>query len=85
MERAGGALEPSGDGADNALGAILAAAHAAMREGTWERVLDSAEDRWGGPGTVTPCELVARSEVRLTLPPMGVVAYALRVDPMTYR
>ena len=35
---AGGALEPSGDGADSALGAILAAAHAAMRDGTWDRM-----------------------------------------------
>ena len=35
---AGGAVEPVGGGAEGALGAILAAAHDAMRDGTWERM-----------------------------------------------
>jgi predicted RNA-binding Zn ribbon-like protein len=33
-----GAVEPSGEDAKRALGAILAAAHAAMRDGRWERM-----------------------------------------------
>ena len=35
---AGGAVEPAGEGADRALGTILAAVHAAMQDGTWERM-----------------------------------------------
>ena len=35
---AGGAVEPAGEGADGALGTILAAVHAAMQDGTWERM-----------------------------------------------
>ncbi|VTS00671.1 malto-oligosyltrehalose trehalohydrolase : Malto-oligosyltrehalose trehalohydrolase OS=Moorella thermoacetica (strain ATCC 39073) GN=Moth_1809 PE=3 SV=1: CBM_48: Alpha-amylase: DUF3459 [Gemmata massiliana] len=56
-----------------------------LREGTWERHLDSTEERWAGPGAASPPQLVARSEVRLTVPATSVVAYALRVEPPTHR
>ena len=56
-----------------------------LREGTWERALDSAAAEWNGPGSVAPPELVARSEVRLSLAPTSVVAYSLRVEPPTHR
>ena len=55
------------------------------RTGTWDRVLDSAEERWGGPGTRTPAELIAASEVRFSLAPHSVAVYALREEPVTNR
>jgi 1,4-alpha-glucan branching enzyme len=36
-------------------------------------------------GTVSPPELITRSEVRLALAPTSVVAYSLRVEPPTHR
>ncbi len=56
-----------------------------LRAGAWDRQLDSADPRWGGPGTPSPAELVARSEARLTLAPTSVAVYALRLDPVTNR
>lgn len=56
-----------------------------LREGAWQRDLDSAAAEWNGPGGIAPPELVARSEVRLALAAMSVVAYSLRVDPPTHR
>jgi maltooligosyltrehalose trehalohydrolase len=53
--------------------------------GAWERVLDSSDARWGGPGASTPAELAADGETRLTLAPLSIVAYALRVEPITNR
>lgn len=55
------------------------------RTGTWDRVLDSAEPRWNGPGANTLVELVADGEARLTLAPLSVAVYALRVEPITNR
>ena len=56
-----------------------------LTAGTWERVLDSADGRWAGPGSPSPAELVAASEVRLTLAPTSVAVYTLRGDPPTNR
>ncbi|VTU00442.1 malto-oligosyltrehalose trehalohydrolase : Malto-oligosyltrehalose trehalohydrolase OS=Coleofasciculus chthonoplastes PCC 7420 GN=MC7420_3794 PE=3 SV=1: CBM_48: Alpha-amylase: DUF3459 [Gemmataceae bacterium] len=56
-----------------------------VRAGTWDRVLDSADARWGGPGALAPEELVANGEARLVLAPHSVAVYALRVDPLTNR
>ncbi|AWM41563.1 hypothetical protein [Gemmata obscuriglobus] len=56
-----------------------------LREGTWERVLDSTAEEWAGPGSVTPGAVVAHSEVRLTVAPTSIVAYELRVEPLTHR
>lgn len=56
-----------------------------LRTGTWVRQLDTADPRWLGPGAVSPAELVAKSEVSLTLAPTSFVVYALRLDPLTNR
>jgi hypothetical protein len=56
-----------------------------LRPGTWVRLLDSAEERWGDPGTVAPAEFKAASEVTLTLTPTSVAVFAIRLDPITNR
>ncbi|WP_439625515.1 malto-oligosyltrehalose trehalohydrolase [Gemmata sp.] len=56
-----------------------------LRTGTWQRDLDSAAAEWNGPGSVAPPELVARSEVQLTVAATSVVAYTLLIDPVTHR
>ncbi len=56
-----------------------------LRSGVWDRVLDSAEARWGGPGTPAPAELVSASDVRFALAPLSVAVYALRIEPVTNR
>ena len=56
-----------------------------LRDGVWDRQLDSAEGRWLGPGTPAPAELTARGETTLTLAPTSVAVYALRLEPVTNR
>jgi maltooligosyltrehalose trehalohydrolase len=78
------------DGDDESLVALNfsdrpAEVRVSLASGTWDRVLDSADPRWGGPGTPAPAELTAGSEVRFTLAPHAVAAYALRADPVTNR
>jgi maltooligosyltrehalose trehalohydrolase len=41
----------------------------------WSKLLDSAEERWCGPGSTAPAELQSDGEVRLTLPPESLVLY----------
>ena len=38
-------------------------------KGRWKKQLDSADDRWQGPGSQAPGEMVSDGEVALTLPP----------------
>ena len=56
-----------------------------LREGIWERVLDSAEASWCGPGTPSPTELIANSEVRFPVAPLSIALYSLRGEPVTHR
>ncbi len=63
----------------------VAEAHATIQEGTWDRTLDSAEPRWGGPGTPSPEKLIANSPVRFKLAPLSIAAYCLRTEPVTHR
>ena len=42
----------------------------------WEKVLDSAEARWRGPGSLTPRALQADGEISLTLAPQSIVLFA---------
>ncbi|HEY1187135.1 MAG TPA: malto-oligosyltrehalose trehalohydrolase [Gemmata sp.] len=56
-----------------------------IRAGVWDRVLDSADARWGGPGARAPGELTGNGGTRVALAPHSVAAYALRVDPITNR
>jgi maltooligosyltrehalose trehalohydrolase len=53
--------------------------------GVWDRVLDSAEECWAGPGTLTPAEFRAESVVRFTTAPRSVAVYGLRTEPTTNR
>ncbi len=46
--------------------------------GRWEKVLDSAEARWGGPGSPAPAALPPGGEISLTLGPQSVVLFARR-------
>jgi len=62
-----------------------AALRATLKAGTWARVLDSAAPEWLGPGTPTPEELTARSELELTLAPHSAAVFALLTEPMTNR
>ena len=45
-------------------------------EGRWEKVLDSAEGRWRGPGSPAPAAVQAGGEISLTLAPQSVVLFA---------
>jgi maltooligosyltrehalose trehalohydrolase len=63
----------------------VAEVRATIRSGVWDRALDSAEARWGGPGSPAPAELRAEPEVRFALAPLSVVVYTLRADPITNR
>jgi len=47
-----------------------------LPEGSWHKRLDSAEARWGGPGSRAPERVQSKGEVALPLPPMGFVLYA---------
>jgi maltooligosyltrehalose trehalohydrolase len=40
-----------------------------LAEGHWEKMLDSAEAQWGGPGSAVPGTLVSESEVLMELSP----------------
>jgi maltooligosyltrehalose trehalohydrolase len=40
--------------------------------GAWRRLLDSADPRWGGSGTITPDPLVSDGRLRLSLAPLAV-------------
>jgi hypothetical protein len=56
-----------------------------IRQGLWDRELDSADKRWLGPGCFSASELKGGGEVRLTLGPTSVIVYNLRNDPPTNR
>jgi maltooligosyltrehalose trehalohydrolase len=44
-------------------------------KGTWTKKLDSAEPRWGGPGSSVPRELQSSGETYLTLSPHAVLLF----------
>ena len=45
-------------------------------EGRWEKLLDSAEERWGGPGSPVPGEIESSGRVSLPLGGRSVVVLA---------
>ncbi|MBU4231575.1 MAG: malto-oligosyltrehalose trehalohydrolase [Proteobacteria bacterium] len=49
-------------------------------EGGWQKGLDSAETRWGGPGSQAPPVIQGDKEICLRLPPLSLMVY-LRQDP----
>lgn len=49
-----------------------------LARGRWQRLVDSADAEWGGPGSESPAEIVvspAEEPARLTLSPESVVVY----------
>jgi len=50
------------------------------RTGVWDKLLDSAEGRWGGPGSPAPPVLQAGEEVSLTLAAHSLVLFVRRED-----
>ena len=43
--------------------------------GAWEKRLDSADARWGGPGAPAPAGVQGEGERSLTLQPLSAVVY----------
>ncbi len=43
--------------------------------GVWEKILDSADRTWNGPGCGTPARFDSSSELQFTLPPSSFVLY----------
>jgi maltooligosyltrehalose trehalohydrolase len=46
--------------------------------GEWEKLLDSAEEKWRGPGTLLPPSLTSRGEATLPLAPQAAALYGRR-------
>ncbi|HLD48056.1 MAG TPA: malto-oligosyltrehalose trehalohydrolase [Desulfobaccales bacterium] len=44
-------------------------------EGAWHRELDSADRRWGGPGSETPPAIQGHNDILLRLPPRSLTVY----------
>jgi maltooligosyltrehalose trehalohydrolase len=57
-----------------------AAVRVPLPGGTWERLLDSAEERWLGPGPAAPAMLASKGDVVLALQPTSCAVYALRPE-----
>lgn len=54
---------------------IAVSVRAPLSAGTWRKSLDSASDKWNGPGSQVPDEIVSDSGVDLTLSPMSAVLF----------
>jgi maltooligosyltrehalose trehalohydrolase len=52
-----------------------------LPEGAWEKLLDSSDSRWNGPGTGAPDRIESSGEVRLTLPALSFALYRLSAEP----
>lgn len=57
------------------LGDLGAAARLPVPEGTWRRLLDSADARWEGKGAASPAELGVSEYAEVTLKPHSFVLY----------
>ena len=44
--------------------------------GRWHKQLDSAEERWGGPGSLVGLAVASEGEVTLPLPPESCLLFA---------
>lgn len=47
-----------------------------LPQGSWIKLIDSAEERWLGPGSPAPAKIDSQGEVSLALAPKSFVAYA---------
>lgn len=50
-------------------------------EGRWEKILDSWEQTWQGPGSNFPSFLESEKRINLTIPPDGLVLYFRKMSP----
>jgi maltooligosyltrehalose trehalohydrolase len=41
--------------------------------GLWRKILDSAEERWYGDGSILPPTILSEGEASFTLPPLAVI------------
>jgi len=57
-------------------GAELAQVSVPLPQGSWSKLIDSAEGRWSGPGSSAPAKIDSRGETSLVLPPKSLVVYA---------
>ncbi len=73
-------IRVGGDGQETALGMNLSDRPAAVvfpwPTGRWAKLLDSAEARWRGPGSLTPTILQAEEDFGLTLPAESLILLA---------
>ncbi len=51
-----------------------------LRSGNWQKLIDSAEERWNGPGTQTPPILVSGGKTNISLPPQAFVLFIRRKE-----
>ncbi len=69
-----------GDGQETALGLNFSGRPATLvfpwPTGRWAKLLDSAEARWGGPGSLTPAIIQAEPDFNLTLPAQSLILLA---------
>lgn len=49
--------------------------------GVFDKVLDSSDERWGGPGSALPYRLESTGEARLVLPSHALVVYRASQEP----
>lgn len=62
-----------------------AEARITLQQGVWKRVLDSAASAWDGPGSQSPPELIAHSELKFWIAGHSIVVYTLQSEPVTHR
>jgi maltooligosyltrehalose trehalohydrolase len=58
------------------LGKAPATAGLSLPQGSWRRILDSAEAQWDGPGSQVPSVLASDGKAQLTLRPLSFVHLA---------
>jgi maltooligosyltrehalose trehalohydrolase len=51
-----------------------------LSPGNWHKLIDSAEERWTGPGTQIPQILASGGNITTTLPPQTFVLFILRKE-----
>ena len=57
-------------------GAELAQVSLPLPQGSWSKLIDSAEERWLGPGSSAPAKINSAGETSLVLAPKSLVVYA---------
>jgi len=55
----------------------------ALPQGKWRKLIDSAEQRWSGPGSEAPAEIESNGEISLALSPKSFVVYSHSNRPVS--